>query len=81
MKNAVLKVSPDIIAKAAECQKQHACLKAAGFDLCKCQYISLGKFGCLEEVCNGQCVYCLTLDDENICGCPVRIEIFNKYAK
>lgn len=73
-------ISADVIAKAAECQKQHGCVEGGKYDPCSCQYISLGKFGCLKEICEAQCAYCLTLGEENICGCPVRIEIFKKYA-
>lgn len=72
-------IDPEVVARAAECEKKHICLENSTCKLCKGQYISLGKFCCLEESCGGQCIYCLELDTENICGCPVRIEIFNKY--
>ena len=72
-------IDPAVIERAVECQKSHVCLERPPTELCRGQYVSLGKFCCLEEFCEEGCVYCLKLDDENICGCPVRIEIFNKY--
>jgi hypothetical protein len=79
MGNTYFDISPDVVARAAECEKNHTCLENTSNELCKGQYVSLEKFCCLEEICEEGCIYCVKLGDESICGCPVRIEIFNKY--
>ena len=72
-------IDDDVVARAAECEKRHVCLESEAFKPCNGQYVSLERFCCLKEPCDEQCIYCLQLGNESICGCPVRVEIFNKY--
>ena len=74
-------IDPQVVARAAECQKAHACLSAAESPPCRTQYVSLGKFCCLKQRCDTDCIYCLSLGSESICGCPVRVAIYDKYRQ
>ena len=72
-------IGNETVRKAAECQKNHACLSFAGFKPCDVQYVSLNAFCALKQECESACNYCLSLDGQNICGCPVRREIYSQY--
>lgn len=74
-------IGSDVVERAAECQKAHGCLSGVEIKPCRMQYVSLGRFCCLKEHCDSDCVYCLSLDNEFICGCPVRVAIYDKYQQ
>ena len=81
MKGMQFDIDNEVVSKAAECEKAHACLSGMEVKPCRMQYVSLGKFCCLKQRCDSDCIYCLSLDNEFICGCPVRVAIYDKYKQ
>lgn len=74
-----MEIDADIIKKATACSKEHKCLKNKENIYCKverCINDTVLILECKEQL---NCSYQLTFGICQICRCPVRIEIFNKY--
>ncbi len=74
-----MEIDENIIKKATNCSKEHKCLKEKDFIYCKaerCICDSVLFLVCKEQIgCNYQIAY----GNCQVCRCPIRIEIFNKY--
>lgn len=68
-----------IIKSAYSCSKKQKCINDKGFIYCKverCLNNEILFLECKEQL---NCNYQLSYGNCQICRCPVRIEIFNKY--
>lgn len=71
-------VSFEAVAKAVECPKSHACLSEPNFSSCEFTCVVEGRFCCLKQPCELDCSYCIALDHQYFCDCPVNKEICSK---
>ncbi len=79
-KGIIVDIDSEIIDKATKCDKKFACL-ADSKHLCCEIYISLNNEICvLRGVAKNKCNYKMGGFSE-VCTCPVRVEIYNKYKK
>ncbi len=74
-----MEIDESIIKKADKCTKEHKCLFEKDSVYCKierCINSDILFLECKESIF---CNYQLSYGNCQICRCPVRIEIFNKY--
>ncbi|PLX74024.1 MAG: hypothetical protein C0615_10060 [Desulfuromonas sp.] len=74
-----LYVSDVTINATTKCAKEHACLSGGGVGLCSVEYCINQGLTFVECVDEKECPYCTPFGSSNICLCPVRNELFNKY--
>ena len=75
-----MKIDKEILKNTSTCEKKFQCLNNESNSLCKVvdsinQEVHFVKCLC-KDICNYQMSYGLS----NICTCPTRKEIFNKYS-
>ena len=74
-----MEINEAIIKETKNCNKDFSCLENKDQLYCKvkkCISNSIHFIECNDDL---SCLYNLNYGDSNICTCPVRKEIFNKY--
>ena len=72
-------ISKETIAKAKDCDRAFACLKEDDQPSCKISYCVNDKIHFLEKL-ERYCPYHINYANKQVCNCPVRIEIYQKYG-
>jgi hypothetical protein len=73
-----IQISEDILRKTISCEKNFICLSDQK-DLCemKSQIVRVVYF--VKHLKDKRCNYSLSFDNDYICNCPTRQEIYNRY--
>lgn len=74
-----MEINVTILKKTTACSKKHECLQNKDTVYCKverCINDTVLILECKEQL---SCNYQLAFGNSQICRCPIRIEIFNKY--
>jgi hypothetical protein len=74
-------VPADVLAAAAQCRRQHACVKGDGRCLCKVEYRISDKYLFVKPSLDApRCPYLIDFGfTSHVCGCPVRNELHRKH--
>ena len=73
------RISPEVVSRAVECPKSHACLFDPEFSSCEFTCVLGGRFCCLKQPCELECSYCISLDRQYFCDCPVKKEFCKEH--
>ena len=72
---------PEEIIKKTNCNKNYICLKEhAEKEICKIDKCIDNKYCLLKKIKYDFCINRFSFGNSQMCKCPVRIEIFNKYG-
>ncbi|OFX30678.1 MAG: hypothetical protein A2X08_07525 [Bacteroidetes bacterium GWA2_32_17] len=74
-----MEIDESITKKTNKCSKEHNCLLEKDFVYCKVERCINSEILFLDSKEQLSCNYQLAFGNCQICRCPVRIEIFNKY--
>ena len=73
-------VDDTIIRSAKKCENRHACLNAS-IPLCSVEHCLMHRIYYVACLSDEPCPYKKALDHSNVCTCPIRKEIFNRYGE
>jgi hypothetical protein len=74
-----MKIEKEILDKTVKCTKDFDCLKNEKHIYCKVERVIDNKIDFIKCKEKTLCNYKLAFGYSNICTCPTRIEIYNKY--
>jgi len=74
-----IKLSDDILRKAADCNRNFSCLDLKKRDMCEAEYALNDKFLFVKGNGPIYCSYRMFYGDGRVCTCPVRMEIYRQY--
>jgi hypothetical protein len=76
-----VKIPDSLIDKADKCEKGLACLNDSHHNICPVENCVSGKVHFIKCKSNCYCPYKVTFGYDDICRCPIRTEIYNKFGK
>jgi hypothetical protein len=74
-----MEINETIVKETNDCKKNFSCLKTKEHDFCRVRRCISNSVHFIECIDSNNCNYKIAFGDCQICTCPIRKEIFNKY--
>lgn len=74
-----IRITKDILEKTDKCRKDHSCLSGQLENLCKVELNVGDKIHFVRCLSHEFCSYRISFGYSDVCLCPVRKELFNRY--
>ncbi len=74
-----MEIDKEIIEKTVNCRSDFSCLKNVKHTCCEVISCISEKVHFVDFTCTNYCSYLLNYGDSQICTCPARKDIYNKY--
>ncbi len=76
-----IKISEETVLKTTKCSKNFRCLSGENENLCRVVYFMSDKINFVKCLGDKDCPYLESHKKTELCNCPIRNEIYQRYKK